>query len=78
VIAARALPYRSRRPVGAGCFARARDRSGGPCSQPEAYGIALLFMIISMLCWGPWANTMKLTPGYAFQLFAETNRMLIS
>ena len=37
--------------------------------QPEAYGIALLFMIISMLCWGSWANTMKLTPGYAFQLF---------
>lgn len=37
--------------------------------QPEAYGIALSFMIISMLCWGSWANTMKLTPGYAFQLF---------
>ena len=37
--------------------------------QPEAYGIALLFMIISMLCWGSWANTMKLTAGYAFQLF---------
>ena len=37
--------------------------------QPEAYGIALLFMFISMLCWGSWANTMKLTPGYAFQLF---------
>lgn len=26
-------------------------------------------MIISMLCWGSWANTMKLTLGYAFQLF---------
>jgi len=37
--------------------------------QPEAYGIALLFMIGSMLCWGSWANTMKLTSGYAFQLF---------
>jgi len=37
--------------------------------QPEAYGIALLFMIVSMLCWGSWANTMKLAPGYAFQLF---------
>jgi glucose uptake protein len=37
--------------------------------QPEAYGIALSFMIISMLCWGSWANTMKLAPGYAFQLF---------
>jgi glucose uptake protein len=37
--------------------------------QPEAYGIALLFMVGSMLCWGSWANTMKLAPGYAFQLF---------
>lgn len=37
--------------------------------QPEAYGIALLFMIGSMMCWGSWANTMKLTPGFAFQLF---------
>src|SRR5258708_12954315 len=37
--------------------------------QPEAYGIALLFMIGSMLCWGAWANTMKVTPGWAFQLF---------
>ena len=37
--------------------------------QPEAYGIALVFMIGSMLCWGSWANTMKLTPGWAFQLF---------
>lgn len=26
-------------------------------------------MIISMICWGSWANTMKLTAGYAFQLF---------
>ena len=37
--------------------------------QPEAYGIALLFMIISMLFWGSWANAMKLTAGYAFQLY---------
>ena len=37
--------------------------------QPEVYWIALLFMLISMLCWGSWANTMKLTPGYSFQLF---------
>lgn len=37
--------------------------------QPEAYGVALLFMIGSMACWGSWANTMKLTAGYAFQLF---------
>jgi len=37
--------------------------------QPEAYAAALVFMIGSMLCWGSWANTMKLTPGYPFQLF---------
>jgi len=37
--------------------------------QPEAYLLALLFMIGSMLCWGSWANTMKLTPGWPFQLF---------
>src|SRR5580698_5591936 len=37
--------------------------------QPEAYIAALAFMITTMLCWGSWANTMKLTPGYAFQLF---------
>lgn len=37
--------------------------------QPEAYFAALSFMIVSMICWGSWANTMKLTPGYAFQLF---------
>lgn len=37
--------------------------------QPEAYAVALLFMLGSMLCWGSWANTMKLTPGWPFQLF---------
>ena len=37
--------------------------------QPEVYAIALLFMITSMICWGSWANTQKLTAGYSFQLF---------
>lgn len=37
--------------------------------QPETYGITLLFMVTSMLCWGSWANTVKLAPGYRFQLF---------
>lgn len=36
---------------------------------PQSYEIALLFMIGSMLCWGSWANCMKLCPGYRFQLF---------
>src|SRR6201985_1726323 len=26
-------------------------------------------MIASMLCWGSWANAVKFTPGYRFQLF---------
>lgn len=29
----------------------------------------LAFMLLSMLCWGSWANTMKLTPGWPIQLF---------
>jgi glucose uptake protein len=37
--------------------------------QPESYAIVLTFMIISMICWGSWANTVKLCPGYRFQLF---------
>lgn len=37
--------------------------------QPETYAISLTFMIVSMLCWGSWANTIKLCPGYRFQLF---------
>ena len=37
--------------------------------QPESYAVTLAFMIISMLCWGSWANTVKLCPGYRFQLF---------
>jgi glucose uptake protein len=37
--------------------------------QPEAYGIALMLMLLSMLCWGSWANTQKLTAGFSFQLF---------
>src|SRR5579875_3200465 len=36
---------------------------------PNSYFLALLFMIASMICWGSWANTMKLCPGYRFQLF---------
>lgn len=37
--------------------------------QPEAYAVVLLFMVVSMLCWGSWANTRKLTAGYPFSLF---------
>lgn len=37
--------------------------------QPSVYWVALLFMLGSMLCWGSWANMMKLTPRWPFQLF---------
>jgi glucose uptake protein len=37
--------------------------------QPESYIIVLSFMIVSMLCWGSWANTLKLCPDFRFQLF---------
>ena len=37
--------------------------------QPDVYGSALIFMLVSMFCWGSWANTRKLCPGYRFQLF---------
>ena len=37
--------------------------------QPDTYIVTLCFMLISMLCWGSWANTVKLCPGYRFQLF---------
>ncbi|MHB8888691.1 MAG: GRP family sugar transporter, partial [Acidobacteriaceae bacterium] len=33
------------------------------------YQMALIFMVITMLCWGSWANTIKLCSGYRFQLF---------
>ncbi|MDR3739988.1 MAG: GRP family sugar transporter [Terracidiphilus sp.] len=36
---------------------------------PESYLAALLLMLLSMLCWGSWANTLKMCPGYRFQLF---------
>lgn len=36
---------------------------------PDTYIGALLLMFLTMLCWGSWANTLKLCPGYRFQLF---------
>jgi glucose uptake protein len=36
---------------------------------PQIYAVALLMMILSMLCWGSWANTQKLTKGWRFELF---------
>lgn len=36
---------------------------------PETYQAALFLMLLSMVCWGSWANTLKLCPGFRFQLF---------
>src|SRR5271168_954887 len=36
---------------------------------PETYLSALLLIILSMLCWGSWANTFKLSGKWRFELF---------
>lgn len=36
---------------------------------PSLYSVALFLMILTMLCWGSWANTQKLTKGWRFELF---------
>ena len=36
---------------------------------PSTYAAQLAFMIGSMICWGSWANTIKLAPGWRFQSF---------
>ncbi len=36
---------------------------------PVTYAVALALMILSMICWGSWANTQKLCKGWRFELF---------
>src|SRR5579872_1107435 len=36
---------------------------------PTVYSMALLLMMLSMVCWGSWANTQKATRGWRFELF---------
>ena len=36
---------------------------------PATYSAALLLTILSMLCWGSWANTFKLSGKWRFELF---------
>jgi len=36
---------------------------------PSLYSVALFLMILTMLCWGSWANTQKLAKGWRFELF---------
>ncbi len=37
--------------------------------EPQSYAGALACMVVTMLCWGSWANARKLTPGFRFPLF---------
>src|SRR5947209_18821438 len=36
---------------------------------PTTYAAALLVTILSMICWGSWANTQKLSGKWRFELF---------
>src|SRR5712671_2791039 len=36
---------------------------------PQTYAGALILIILSMLCWGSWANTFKLAGKWRFELF---------
>jgi glucose uptake protein len=36
---------------------------------PAVYGVALSMLLLSMICWGSWANTQKLCKGWRFELF---------
>ena len=49
-----------------------RDQGGDPGGsskmyQPQSYAAVLCCMLLSMLCWGSWANTRKLTTGASRQ-----------
>jgi glucose uptake protein len=35
---------------------------------PQIYSVALLMMLLSMICWGSWANTQKLCKNWRFEL----------
>ena len=36
---------------------------------PQTYSMALFLMTLSMLCWGTWANTQKITRSWPFALY---------
>src|SRR5712691_2909825 len=36
---------------------------------PQVYAVALFMMVLSMVCWGSWANTQKLCKNWRFELF---------
>src|ERR1700679_1376752 len=46
-----------------------RTHTGGTLFTPHTYPMALLLMMLSMLCWGSWANTQKIDATWRFELF---------
>ena len=36
---------------------------------PTTYATALMLAILTMICWGSWANTFKMTKKWRFELF---------
>src|SRR5262245_3428196 len=36
---------------------------------PQTYLATLVLMILSMICWGSWANTFKLAGNWRFELY---------
>jgi len=36
---------------------------------PHTYPVALVMMLLSMLCWGSWANAQKIDKSWRFELF---------
>ena len=35
---------------------------------PHSYGLVLMLTILTMICWGSWANVLKFTKGWRFEL----------
>jgi glucose uptake protein len=35
---------------------------------PHSYGLALMLTILTMICWGSWANVLKIAKGWRFEL----------
>ena len=35
---------------------------------PHTYGLVLMLTILTMICWGSWANVLKIAKGWRFEL----------
>src|SRR5258708_10375876 len=52
------------------CASVAATAGGDPMFVVHSYPLAVLFCVLTMLCWGSWANTRKLAPKeWRFELF---------